>query len=606
MINNKIIAAKRRKNLFKTTQILAPITNPKKWLLLNIFGVIIGIFGGFLTILFRLIISYLENISQNLLNSNFFPSIKGYNIGYIIFGAIAGIICSIIGNKFAEESKGTGIPEIIKDTSLKGGNVRRRVGIAKIVGASLNITVSSAGREGPVALIGGWAGSLVGQVFKFKPYEKRILISTGISATVAGIFNAPLGASLFAMEVLFNGLGIFSIVPNFISAVISTLIVSQFFGAEPLFSHTFNYEILHFGEIPLIIGLSMLFAVLGFLWLKIFKYIRKMFLNKKINKYIRPILGGALSGLIIGFFPKYGIIGSGFDTINSVINETYFPFFNETYFPFFLLLLGMVKMFATAINIGSDNSGGIFGPSLYIGCMFGGFFGYLLKSFFPNMISEPAIYMYVGMAAMFSAAAHTPLNVPVMIGEISKNFFFIPILMISSASSFFVAWLTFKRTSIYTLKLEMRGLPLKVGSLFLLQNISLSEIPLARVKKIYVDKFDKKLIEILPLIDDLNNYDQEFAIIVDSKENIALLQINKMKNSINNQDKTIQHEMLSHFIEFDFPCIEINSKLQNALDILENFKQNYIIIYQNIGGKISYYITNKKSILNIIFEGKDN
>lgn len=82
-----------------------------------------------------------------------------------------------------------------------------------------------------------------------------------------------------------------------------------------------------------------------------------------------------------------------------------------------LLTLGVLKMIATSFTIGSEGSGGIFAPSLYIGSMFGGAMGLLFHLAFPSVVHQPFMYALAGMAALFAGAAQAPINVIVMIPE---------------------------------------------------------------------------------------------------------------------------------------------------------------------------------------------
>ena len=96
-------------------------------------------------------------------------------------------------------------------------------------------------------------------------------------------------------------------------------------------------------------------------------------------------------------------------------------------------------MISTSATIGSGGSGGIFGPSLYIGFMFGGFFGYSLEALFPDFISNPQLYCFIGMAAFFSALTIAPLNITFILVEMTGVTHLITPLLIASVASYFVS-----------------------------------------------------------------------------------------------------------------------------------------------------------------------
>jgi CIC family chloride channel protein len=67
------------------------------------------------------------------------------------------------------------------------------------------------------------------------------------------------------------------------------------------------------------------------------------------------------------------------------------------------------------------------------------------------------------MAALFAGATQAPLNIMIMIPEMSNDLSLLPPVMASSGISFAVSWFFLRGASIYTLKLQKRGLDLRMG-----------------------------------------------------------------------------------------------------------------------------------------------
>jgi CIC family chloride channel protein len=80
-----------------------------------------------------------------------------------------------------------------------------------------------------------------------------------------------------------------------------------------------------------------------------------------------------------------------------------------------LLLLVFAKIVAFALTVSSGGSGGVFAPSLFIGAMLGGSFAILLHQ-------PPAVFVVVGMAAVFGAAARVPVATMLMVTEMAGGF----------------------------------------------------------------------------------------------------------------------------------------------------------------------------------------
>jgi H+/Cl- antiporter ClcA len=79
------------------------------------------------------------------------------------------------------------------------------------------------------------------------------------------------------------------------------------------------------------------------------------------------------------------------------------------------------KIFATSFTIGSGGSGGVFGPSLFIGAMLGGVVGQLGHNYFPEVITNPAAFALVGMAAFFAGVAKAPIGALLMVSEMTQG-----------------------------------------------------------------------------------------------------------------------------------------------------------------------------------------
>jgi CIC family chloride channel protein len=451
----------------------------KRWIILDLLGGIAGVAGGLGAVVFRFIIKLNHRIFFDLLLPYLSLDIGGFNLGMILLPVLGGLIVGPIIMHFAPETKGHGVPEVMEAVALKGGHIRKRVAFIKVIVSSITIgSGGSAGREGPIAQIGSTIGSFLSQKLKLTPQDTKVLVVCGLSAGIAGTFNAPLGGALFGMEILFRGIGLFNAMPVILASVIGTTTAVSFLGQTP----AFNVEELPSWttmELPFYILLGLIFGVISVIWVRSFYAIENGFEKLQAPSQIKPALGGLVTGFMIMLFPAYGIMGVGYEGINlALIGE----------FSLLLLLtLGVVKILATSFTIGSGGSGGIFAPSLYIGCMFGGALGLIFHTLLPTIVSQPFTYSLAGMAALFAGAAQAPINVIVMIPEMSRNFALIPPIMASSVTSFLVAWLLLRGSSIYTIKLERRGINLKMGRSFTLDLVKVEEIMTRKVISVIPD-----------------------------------------------------------------------------------------------------------------------
>jgi len=440
----------------------------RRWILLDILGCVVGILGGLGAVFFRLMISINHTLFFDGILRHIPLRLGGVNFGVILLPALGGLIIGPIIMRLAPETKGHGVPEVMEAATLRGGRIRKRVAFIKVIVSSITIgSGGSAGREGPIAQIGATLGSIIGQVFKLDAQSMKLLVVCGLAAGIAGTFNAPLGGALFGMEILYRGIGLFNAMPVILSSVIGATVASVFLGRKPAFNPegltTWTPQ-----ELPLYLLLGVVFGIISIIWVKVFYAVEDFFERLNISPHLKPAIGGLIVGLIGVFYAGYGIMGVGYEGINLLLAGKLTLIL--------LILLGILKILATSFTIGSGGSGGIFAPSLYIGSMFGGALGILFHMLFPSIVTQPVTYALAGMAALFAGAAQAPINVIIMIPEMSGTFTLIPPIMASSTMSFFIAWLILRGSSIYTIKLERRGIKLRMGRSFILDSIRVEEV----------------------------------------------------------------------------------------------------------------------------------
>ena len=133
-------------------------------------------------------------------------------------------------------------------------------------------------------------------------------------------------------------------------------------------------------------------------------------------------LGGLVVGLIAYVCPQ--AVGTGWAYLRQAVSGS---------FGFSLLLfIAVGKIIATSFTIGSGGSGGVFGPSLFIGGMVGGVVGFGLQEINPHWVTNPGSYVLVGMGAFFAGAAKAPLAGLIMVCEITGNYGLLPPLLIAT------------------------------------------------------------------------------------------------------------------------------------------------------------------------------
>jgi chloride channel protein, CIC family len=354
-----------------------------------------------------------------------------------ILPAVGGLLSGLIVYTWAPEAEGHGTDAFIDAFHNKQGFIRTRVPFIKGIASIITLaTGGSAGREGPIAQIGAGIGSWIGRTFKLSVRERRLMLLAGCAAGLGAIFRAPLGGALTSIEVLYReDFEAEGIILSIISSVVGYAIFTSVFGHEPIF----EIPEVHFaGPLELFFygALALICVPFGFTYVKVFYGLRDHFFRKlPFKRALVPAVGGLLVGLI-GFW-KPQVLSGGYGTIQQTLRGE---------LPSLLMLtLAALKIVATSFTISSGGSGGVFGPSLFIGAMLGGAVGQVSHEWFPHLVEHPEAFALVGMGAFFAGVAKAPVGALLMVCEMTGGYGLVVPLMFSSV----VAILLSKRWSLY-------------------------------------------------------------------------------------------------------------------------------------------------------------
>lgn len=103
-----------------------------------------------------------------------------------------------------------------------------------------------------------------------------------------------------------------------------------------------------------------------------------------------------------------------------------------------VLVILALKAPAMAVTIGSGGSGGVFAPTVTLGGMLGAAVGLVIHQVAPGSHLPVAAYVVVGMAAIFAAAARTPISTLIMVAEMTGGYGLIVPAMLANMLAFLV------------------------------------------------------------------------------------------------------------------------------------------------------------------------
>jgi CIC family chloride channel protein len=305
--------------------------------------------------------------------------------------------------------------------------MRPAVPLIKAGIAVLNIaTGGSAGREGPISLLGAGCGSWIAQKINLSAKERRILLLAGAAGGLGAIFRAPLGGALTAVEVIYReDFEAEAILPAVISSVVSYSLFTLVFGTEPIFGIP-HFTFTDPRELPFYAILAVACAASGWFWIRTFTTVKyKIFwpMTDKLGFVWTMGIGGLLMGLMGWAFPQLLCGGYGWLEL-AILGKL-------TVGTMLAIIVG--KAIATSIVLGSGISGGMFAPALFAGGLTGGVVGFTAHAWFPAIVTQPGAYVLVGMASFFAGVANAPIGPLIMVCELTKGYGLLAPLMLGSA-----------------------------------------------------------------------------------------------------------------------------------------------------------------------------
>ncbi|MBN9616475.1 MAG: chloride channel protein [Acidobacteriales bacterium] len=391
----------------------------------------------------------------------------------ILIPPIGGLLVGIMVHFWEPTLKGHGIPEAMEAVLFGHSRMRIRVALLKPLATALAIgTGGPFGAEGPIIQTGAAVGSLFGQAVGLTPYYRRVLLAAGAAAGMAATFTAPLAGILVAIELLLFELRARSFIPVALAAAVATGVRIHFVGWAPLFP-TPAYKLTSMNELWLFGLMGILMGVVGLAMIRALAWMEDFFDHLPIKGALiwSPAIGALILGVIGYFYPQ--IFGTGYDTIRDMLNNRLATSS--------LLGISLAKFWALVISLGSGTTGGVFAPSLIVGGGLGATFALGLHHFLPHLVSNPAFYALVAMAAVFGGIARAPFTSIVFLFELSHNpNAILPLIVCVMVADGFVR--LFSRDSIMTGKLVKRGL-------IILQDYSVPVLMRARIDQIMQKQF---------------------------------------------------------------------------------------------------------------------
>ena len=280
---------------------------------------------------------------------------------------------------------------------------------------------------------------------------------------MAGIFKAPIAGLVFTLEVLMIDLTMSSLLPLLISAVTAATLSYVVTGQEAMFRFHLDQPF-ELNRIPYVIMLGIFCGLVSLYFTRAMNSVEGLF-GRLRTPYKKLAVGGAMLSILIFLFPP--LYGEGYETIELLLNGTtnaeWDTVMNNSLFYghgnlllVYLVLIILFKVFASSATNGGGGCGGIFAPSLYLGCIAGFVFSHFSNEFEVTTQLTEKNFALMGMAGVMSGVMHAPLTGVFLIAELTGGYdLFLPLMIVSVSS--YLTIIVFEPHSIYSMRLAKKG-----------------------------------------------------------------------------------------------------------------------------------------------------
>ena len=309
-------------------------------------------------------------------------------------GLLFGLVTAYITRK-----RGTEV-DPIEANALHGGRMSIRGSLIVAVQTVWSSGIgASVGLEAGYTQLASGIASKIGQAFRLRRSDLRVLVGCGAAGAIAGAFGAPLGGAFYGFELIIGSYSIASLAPVGMASLLGYL-TAQVFTLDRLGIETGTVSSLAVRDVVIAAAFGLLAAAFGIALMRGVAACELLFTRLRVKPGLRPMLGGALVGLLAIVSPQVMSSGHGALHLTGM-----FKLPLET-----IALIFALKAIASIISLGSGFRGGLFFASLLLGSFGGQLFAVGLNALWPGLQVDPDAFAIIGMSALSVSVIGGPLT----------------------------------------------------------------------------------------------------------------------------------------------------------------------------------------------------
>lgn len=533
--------------------------NEKQFLILS--SILVGISCGLAAVILKL---FAHNI--NLFVARYSGSYQDFFL-FTLF-PLVGLSLTVAYIRYfvkkGEFMKGSA--DIVYSIAKKSSTLPESQMYSHVISSALTVGFGgSVGLESPLVSTGSAIGANFGKTYHLSYKSRTLLLACGAAAAIAGAFNSPIAGVLFAIEVLLTDVSVSAFIPLIISAASGALFSKIILGEGVLLSFNtvtpFNYT-----NTPYYILLGILAGFTSLYYTRVFSIVEHRISLIK-NSYTKVVIAGLTLALLLIIFPP--LFGEGYESIKSLAalnhqalmqNSILQPLLNSEWASLaFLLLLLAVKVFATAITLGSGGSGGNFAPSLCVGAYLGYAFSYFINITGLAKIPQ-GNFTLVAMASILSGIFYAPLTAIFLIAEITGGYtLMIPLMLVAAISNVIMKY--FEPLSMENKKLVTKmNLSTESRDKYLLSKLDMEKMIETNFQSVKPDDTLRVLISAIS-----KSKRNMFPVVTPDQELAGVILLDNIKEMIFNHelyDKVAIKEIMTHPLAIIHPEENLNSVIK--------------------------------------------
>ncbi len=367
------------------------------------------------------------------------------NLGILVL-PIAGMLLAVVVARYLVHQPMDHATDRLKADVAAGKNaLSPRLILGPIAGCAITLGMGgSAGGEDPIAYTGAAIGSNAGRAFRLDQDSLAVLCGCGAAAGIAGIFMAPIGGVMYALEVLKMKQTLQSVLAVVFASLTASITCYILLGlhADITFMPQLSFDV---SVLPYTIALGLFCGLYSAYYSGVMERCHK-FLSRFAGTWGKAALGGLFVAALLYIFPS--LYGEGYGMISRLMADqprelvSYGPLYGLGGKMDILLLLLcailLVKPFAVSATNDTGGVAGNFTPTFFCGAICGFVFAAALNLIFGLHLST-ALFAFMGMAAVMAGAISAPLMGIFIASEMTGLYSFIFPLTVVAVVSYLTA-----------------------------------------------------------------------------------------------------------------------------------------------------------------------